>query len=214
MRSGQAVAVGLVAAVVLTGCVGTGVGVPVPQADSGAVPRTYAEIEQGIFATTCAPQCHQGGAAPKGLSLEPGRALELLVGVPSAEVPDMMRVAPGQPDASYLVVKLVPFDPRRVGARMPRNGPPFLTDAQVRAIRDWIAAGARDDWDASQAPLADALMPPSQPPVIDGETDTTGVDAQAAAPDGDAAEPPRSAGDADTGRAPHRADTSAEEVVP
>jgi hypothetical protein len=32
--------------------------------------------------------------------------------------------------------------PGIAGLRMPRNGPPFLTDAQVKMIRDWITAGA------------------------------------------------------------------------
>jgi hypothetical protein len=69
-----------------------------------------------------------------------------LVGVASNEVPDMMRVAPGRPDDSYLVVKLRASDPRRVGARMPRVGL-YLSRMEINAVERWIAAGAKADWE-------------------------------------------------------------------
>ena len=130
---------------------------PYSTGGSEAIPTTYAEIEQLLFDPFCAQQCHKGGAAPKGLPMEPGRALRALVGQPAVEVPGMLRVAPGQPSASYLIVKVVPHDRRRVGTRMPRNGPPFLTSAQVGAMKRWIRAGAQDDWvDDTSTPVADA----------------------------------------------------------
>jgi hypothetical protein len=135
-----------VAAVGLAGCVGTGVGVPIVVLDGSAVPETFAEIQTEIFDTTCAPQCHGGGAASKGLSLEAGRSRENLVGVPSVEVPELLRVAPGQASESYLVAKLTTMDARRIGSRMPRTGPPYLSTAQVHAIERWINAGAAADW--------------------------------------------------------------------
>jgi len=130
----------------LGGCVGSGVGVPNDEPDPAAVPKTYQELHDIIFTPLCAQPCHHGGAAPKGLSLEPLRALDNLVGVASMEVPGLLRVAPGAPDDSYLVIKLKSTDPRRVGSRMPRTGPPYLSGAQIRAIKRWIAAGAQDDW--------------------------------------------------------------------
>jgi hypothetical protein len=49
-------------------------------------------------------------------------------------------VIPGEPDKSEMV--------RRIkGAsmpRMPKNGPPWLSDAQISLIQQWIAAGARE----------------------------------------------------------------------
>ena len=50
-------------------------------------------------------------------------------------------VIPGNPSGSYLVQKLEGAADI-VGSRMPRNGPPFLSDAQVALIRLWIQNGA------------------------------------------------------------------------
>lgn len=135
--------------------------------DSGTVPKSFDQLQQLVLTPMCAEPCHKGGAAPKGLSLESGRAVASLVNVPSVEAPGMMRVAPGQPDASWLLVKVAAMDSRRVGARMPRNGPPFLTSGQVAAVRRWIQAGARADW-IDQAPASpDVAAPELAPPEDD-----------------------------------------------
>jgi hypothetical protein len=52
-------------------------------------------------------------------------------------------VHPGDPCSSVLVEKLEEYP--SFGARMPLNGPPFLSDAEIQLIRDWIAEGARED---------------------------------------------------------------------
>lgn len=52
-------------------------------------------------------------------------------------------VVPGQPCASVLFLKVTQSPP--LGARMPRNGPPFLSEAQINLIHDWISEGARDN---------------------------------------------------------------------
>jgi hypothetical protein len=65
-----------------------------------------------------------------------------LVGVPSREAPDLVRVAPGDPDASYLLQKLTSATPRD-GERMPPDQP--LASNKIEAIRAWIAAGAPND---------------------------------------------------------------------
>jgi hypothetical protein len=49
-------------------------------------------------------------------------------------------VLPGTPCCSILWQKLSEGPP--FGARMPLNGPPFLTDDQISLIHDWIAEGA------------------------------------------------------------------------
>lgn len=49
-------------------------------------------------------------------------------------------IVPGQPCASALVDKLGPTP--AFGARMPYNGPPYYTAAEVTLVRDWIAEGA------------------------------------------------------------------------
>ncbi len=141
----------------MAGCVGSGAGVPDLEEASGAIPASTADILL-LLEARCGQQCHRGGAAPKGLSLEPGRALQLLVGVESVEAPGMLRVNPGHPEQSYLISKVAPFDSRRVGSRMPRGGPNYLSNAQVRALKDWIRAGAAPDWQAGQD-TEDVLRP-------------------------------------------------------
>jgi hypothetical protein len=152
---------GVALALHLGACVGSGVGVPNDEPDPEAVPKTYAELQAMIFDPMCATPCHHGGAAPKGLSLESLRAIKNLVGVESVEVPSLLRIAPGQPEQSYLVIKLLPADTRRIGSRMPRTGPPFLSTRQINVVKRWIAAGATDDWidrDVDAGPGADAAV--------------------------------------------------------
>jgi hypothetical protein len=111
---------------------------------------TFSSIAQNIFQTAdsssrvACTQCHTtsgGRTPPMGLSLDPAVAYANLVAVASREKPELLRVAPGNPDASYLVHKL---EGRAdiVGQRMPRTAGPFLTDGQMLVIRRWIALGA------------------------------------------------------------------------
>ena len=67
-----------------------------------------------------------------------------LVGRPSADKPGAVRVIPGDPNGSYLVQKLEGA-PGIVGDRMPRTGGPFLTESQIRIIRQWIELGANNN---------------------------------------------------------------------
>jgi mono/diheme cytochrome c family protein len=111
---------------------------------------TFSSIQSEIFQTTdsagraaCA-NCHNpnGGAFRQvGLDLSSDAAYNLLVGVPSVERPGMLRVAPGDPENSYLMHK-IEGRPGIVGLRMPRSGPPYLTDGQIQIIRRWIEIGA------------------------------------------------------------------------
>lgn len=50
-------------------------------------------------------------------------------------------IVPGDPNASALVQKLRGTYP--VGSRMPWNGPPYWTDAEIQLVATWIAEGAR-----------------------------------------------------------------------
>lgn len=52
-------------------------------------------------------------------------------------------LVPGMPCASVLVDKIGPSP--ESGARMPFDGPSYLTDAQIQLIADWIAEGAEDN---------------------------------------------------------------------
>ena len=129
---------------VTVACAGSGVGLdefgnPLGGDGGGPLAPTLASIQARIFTPICT-QCHAGAAAPLGLSLEAGASFDNLVGVPSSEVPALLRVQAGNPDASYLVRK-IEGSPDIVGDRMPLGLTPLTTEERT-AIRGWIAAGA------------------------------------------------------------------------
>jgi hypothetical protein len=109
---------------------------------------TFSSIQQEIFLTTdlagrtSCITCHTNvGRNPAGNLNMAGDAYASLVGVPSRERTDLLIVAPGDPEASYLIHKLE-GRPGIVGLQMPRNGPPFLTSGQLLVIKRWIELGA------------------------------------------------------------------------
>ncbi len=69
-----------------------------------------------------------------------------LVGVPSSQLPMFMRVAPGDPMNSYLIMKHA-GDERIVNGRMPLNNPTFFTDnPQLLDLeRTWVMEGAQNN---------------------------------------------------------------------
>ena len=112
---------------------------PAPPAPAGP---TFSQIQAEILTPTCSP-CHtdEGRNPSGGLNLKSGSAYSNLVGVASTGKPGATRVIAGNPSGSYLVQKLEGAADI-AGLRMPRNGPPYLTDAQVTLIRQWIQNGA------------------------------------------------------------------------
>ena len=104
----------------------------------GALTPDLASIQSHVFTPICTA-CHAGGSAPQGLHLDEANAFAMLVGVPSNEVPSLQRVKPGDPDNSYIIQKLEGH--AAVGARMPFGGP-YLDDATIAVIRQWITNGA------------------------------------------------------------------------
>jgi hypothetical protein len=54
-----------------------------------------------------------------------------------------MIVVPGDPCASIVLQKVSGAPP--FGARMPSNGPPYLTPREQQLLADWIAEGAHDN---------------------------------------------------------------------
>ncbi len=72
----------------------------------------------------------------------PDIAYAHLVGVRSVLRPGLLRVAPGDPNNSFLIHKLEGHD--LVGLRMPQNADP-LTPGQIQIIRRWIERGAPRD---------------------------------------------------------------------
>ncbi|MEX0707262.1 MAG: hypothetical protein WD078_04815 [Woeseia sp.] len=131
------------AAALLQGCSGgDGTGLP-PDEMPAAIGPVFSEIQSGVFTPTCATAgCHTGAGAPQGLRLDATSSYGLLVNVASSQAPSIPRVAPGDPDGSYLVRKLE--GTAAAGARMPLGRPP-LAQSTIDVIRQWIIDGALDD---------------------------------------------------------------------
>jgi hypothetical protein len=134
-------------AALLGGCAGNGAGLdangqPITPGNTAPPPLTadYQSIQDNVFTPICV-HCHSGAGAPEGLQLDAAHSYALLVGVPSAEVPQLLRVDPGAPDSSYLVLKLEGA-PGIVGAQMPFGETP-LPQAAIDVIRQWISDGAQ-----------------------------------------------------------------------
>jgi len=110
---------------------------------------TFSSIQQEILNTTDSSgrpaciNCHNGNPFVPGNFTGAG-AYGALVGARSFEKPSLFRVAPGEPDNSYMVHKLE-GGPNIVGERMPRGGGPYVTDGQMLVIRRWIAEGAANN---------------------------------------------------------------------
>lgn len=101
---------------------------------------TLTSLQQTIFGAICT-NCHTGSNAPRGLRLDSEEnSYAFLVGHAADEIPDLMRVKPGNPDASYIIRKLEGAS-GIVGSRMPLGGP-YLSQEQINRVRDWIANGA------------------------------------------------------------------------
>lgn len=123
----------------------TSTATPTPPTVPTSTAPTLATIQTQIFDVSCAG-CHTdvGRTPAGGLNLKAGSAHAALVNVASTGMAGATRVIPGNANTSYLVQKLEGA-PGIAGNRMPRNGPPFLADAQVLMIRNWITAGATNN---------------------------------------------------------------------
>jgi hypothetical protein len=97
-----------------------------------------------LLATRCAT-CHLTGAEAGNMSLVPDKALATLVGVKSVEAPSLVRVVPGKPDDSYLIMKLedTHIEKGGSGAQMPFGAPPLSPD-NIAKLRQWISEGAKE----------------------------------------------------------------------
>lgn len=81
--------------------------------------------------------CHGGSDPAQGMNLSSAAsALAALVNLPASQCDNRLRVAPGAPDSSYLIHKLMGQD-LCAGERMPRGGA-ALPQGQIDTIRAWI----------------------------------------------------------------------------
>jgi hypothetical protein len=164
---------GLVMAGLAAGCAGNGEGLnqqgePIGSSSSssggassssgassgGAVTADFQSIQDNVFTPICS-KCHIGASAPEGLQLDAAHSYNLLVGVPSVEDSSLDRVKPGDPDSSYMVLK-IEGAMGIVGGQMPLNETP-LPQATIDAIRQWIMDGATNAASSGTASLARAI---------------------------------------------------------
>jgi mono/diheme cytochrome c family protein len=92
---------------------------------------TFSEVNQ-IFQAHCV-SCHSGARPPEGLHLDSYKGV-------MAGSKDMQVVVKGNPGKSELVKRIKGISK----PRMPRNGPPWLSEDEVAVIEKWIAAGAKE----------------------------------------------------------------------
>jgi hypothetical protein len=144
--------IGIMVIGLLAGCAGDGKGLdqngqPIGAGGSsssggstgGSVTADFQSIQDNVFTPICS-KCHIGASAPEGLQLDAAHSYNLLVGVPSVEQPSLERVKPGDPDHSYMVLK-IEGAPGIDGGQMPLGETP-LPQATIDAIRGWITNGA------------------------------------------------------------------------
>jgi hypothetical protein len=104
---------------------------------------TFTRVQTEIFTPTCTGiGCHHTLGAQEGLVLLPGQSFGNIVNRPSQQMPSLRRVNPGDFANSYLYRKITGVG--ITGDKMPQGGP-YLTDVQIKLVRDWIRRGAPND---------------------------------------------------------------------
>jgi len=161
MKRARATTLAVFVGSALVGCAGNGPP-PTDTASPGGTGVDFATIQTDIFDAKClSAGCHnatdRGGVSD--LVLDATSSYSQLVNVPStnaaAHAAGLLRVAAGQPDQSFLVIKLTaPVSGE--GALMPLAAA-ALSPADIDLIRAWILAGALQ----SSLPTATASATPT-----------------------------------------------------
>ena len=142
-------------AVSLVGCAGNGAGlnsngqpigsirraaVAAARAVRGPVTADFESIQENVFTPICSP-CHSGASAPQGLMLDAAHSYNLLVGVPSNEVPTLDRVKPGDPSQQlhHHQADERRRDRQAIKCRWARS---HCRRPTIAAISQWITNGA------------------------------------------------------------------------
>ena len=116
-------------------------GVEVPVVPEG-VPVTYANHLEPLVIARCLT-CHTAEEPEAQLVFEAGTGYGEMVGRASTQVPELLIVAPGDVEASYLWRKLM--HDVEIGRGMPRTvvGSIKLRDDELELYRRWIEGGAQ-----------------------------------------------------------------------
>ncbi len=108
----------------------------------------YTWIQRRVLTPSCASftACHMGTNPAGRLNLTVGLSHAELVNVASIQRPGALLVAPSDPDASYLLVKLGLLGTPESMMGMPGTTMPpqseLLCAPKLEAVRQWILAGA------------------------------------------------------------------------
>jgi len=110
-----------------------------------AEPVAYSQV-QSVWEKYGCTGCHPG--VNSSLDLREGRSYAALVGIAALEDPSLTRVVAGDPERSFLYLKLGGASPLgdipAIGTRMPPRAPPIDAD-DLELVRDWIEQGAKDE---------------------------------------------------------------------
>jgi Carboxypeptidase regulatory-like domain len=168
--------VGLLAPVAIAaGCGGGGAEGGAATAENLGEPVSYAQV-QGVFEKYGCTACHPG--VNPALDLTEGKSYDQLVGVRALEDPTLYRVVAGDPERSFLYLKVGGAPPvadiPAIGTRMPPQAPP-IDQADMDLIRRWILQGAKDVDGQTKGPTVPS---PGNPPTdldVAAATETTGT---------------------------------------
>ena len=129
--------------------------------EGSGTPVSFSQVEP-VFQSNGCQGCHPG--VNSSLDLQDGKAYDDLVGIKALEDPDLYRVVAGDPENSFLYLKIggapVIADIPAVGSRMPPGAPPMAAE-DIAIIRDWIAQGAKRDDGTTGGPQ---VTTPGTPP--------------------------------------------------
>jgi hypothetical protein len=115
--------------------------------DGGDPVVRLAQVQAEVFDVGCTVQsCHSSTARAGDLVLEAGKARAELVDVPAAQAraaaEGLLRVAPSDPEASFLLMKCTAPLAADYGEVMPWGNPDGLAAEELELLRRWIEAGA------------------------------------------------------------------------
>ena len=157
--------------------VGVGIGLLVASCggkndDEGSgTPVAFSQVES-VFQSNGCQGCHPG--VNPSLNLQDGKAYDDLVGIKALEDPDLYRVVAGDPENSFLYLKVggapVIGDIPAVGSRMPPGAPPISAE-DMKIIHDWIAQGAKRADGTTGGP--EVTTPGTPPPSVEGTAAST-----------------------------------------
>ena len=130
---------------------------PPPSPSGGGFGPNFSEIQASVFTPSCATVgCHSGAGASAGLSLDAANSYAELIGIASSQDAAILRVAPNNPNNSYLIQKME--DTAATGGVMPPGG--ALPQADINVIRQWIVNGALDDRIQPSSPIRVSSLSP------------------------------------------------------